>query len=210
MPDITLESVRDRVRLDLRDTDETHQRWDDETLDRHIDRALRELSLAAPRQATALLETEAGSRDLDISDLADRVTVEAVEYPAGRYPPSYVPSTVWGDVLTLQVPRAPSGGESVVVRYGALHTLDTQGTTLPERLVDLVATGAAAYAAIEWASHATNRINVGGDDVWRHYHTWGQERLAAFARNLAKHGRERRLRTRRLIVGAPVPAPAEG
>ncbi len=36
-----------------------------------------------------------------------------------------------------------------------------------------MATGAGGYAALEWASYATNRINSGGDDVWRHYHTWG-------------------------------------
>jgi hypothetical protein len=66
----------------------------------------------------------------------------------------------------------------------------------------VVATGAAAYAAIEWASFATNRINVGGDDVWRQYLTWGQERLAAFARALAKHGRTNAVRVRRLYTPA--------
>ena len=86
-------------------------------------------------------------------------------------------------------------GDEVLVRYTRLHTLDAEGTTVPAALHDLVATGAAAYAALEWASFATNRVNVGGAETWRNYHTWAQERLAAFARALAKRSRERRLRS---------------
>ena len=205
--------MRARLRADLRDEDTANERWSDDTLDRHLARAVQELSLAAPREVTATLTTGAGSRDVDIASLADRVTIEAVEYPAGQYPPEYTPYSAWGDTLTLDVAEAPAGDEDVVVRYGALHVLDADGTTLPERLLDLVATGAAAYAAIEWASYATNRINLGGDDTWRHYHTWGQERLAAFSKGLAKHGRERRLRARRLYLPAAAalgPRPLEG
>jgi hypothetical protein len=90
----------------------------------------------------------------------------------------------------------------VVVRYSKLHTLDATSSTLPAALEDVVATGAAAYAALEWASYATNRVNVGGADAWSHFHTWGAERMAAFHKALAKYGRERRLRSRRLYVPA--------
>ena len=197
-----LAEMRARVRADLHDEDGGNQRWSDDTLDRHIGRAVQELSLAAPREASATLATTAGSRDLGIEDLDDRVSIEAVEYPVGQYPAAYADFSVWGDTMTLLITSTPGDGEDVVVRYGALHTLDADGTTIAGRLVDLVATGAAAYAAIEWASFATNRINVGGDDTWRHYHTWGQERLAAFSKGLAKHGRERGLRSRRLYVPA--------
>jgi hypothetical protein len=197
-----LAGMRARVRADLHDEDDAHERWSDETLERHIARAVQELSLAAPREASATLTTSAGSRDVSIAGLDDRVSIEAVEYPVGRYPAAYADFSVWGDTMTLLVTSTPGAGEDVVVRYGALHTLDAEGTSIAERLLDLVATGAAAYAAIEWASFATNRINVGGDDTWRHYHTWGQERLAAFSKGLAKHGRERGLRARRLYVPA--------
>lgn len=201
-----LATMRARLRADLHDEDAGNERWSDDTLDRHIGRAVQELSLAAPLESTATLSTSAGSRELDIAALAGRVSIDAVEYPAGVYPAAYADFSVWGDTMTLLVGSTPGDGEDVVVRYGALHTLDTEGTTIAERLLDLVATGAAAYAAIEWASFATNRINVGGDDTWRYYHTWGQERLAAFSKGLAKHGRERGLRARRLYVpaaGAP-------
>ncbi len=195
-----LDTMRARVRTDLRDP--SAERWDDATLDRHIARALADLSLAAPREVTATLATSGGSRDLDLAGLTGLIAVEGVEFPVGQYPPAFVPFAIWGDTLTLDTDGAPLEGEEVHVRYSASHALDGDGTTVPDALHDLVATGAAAYAAIEWASYATNRVNVGGDDVWRRYLAWGQDRLASFSRALAKHGRERRLKSRRLYVAS--------
>ncbi len=192
---MNLTSLRARLRRDLRDTDPTSERWPDAALDRHIGRALRELSLAAPLEATATLRTVAGSRELSVAALSDRVSVDAVEYPVGLYPPSRPPFSLWGDTLALQVDALPGAGEAVTVRYSKLHTLDAAGSTLPAALEDVLASGAGAYAALEWASFAVNRVNVGGADTWRHYHVWAQERLAEFARALARHGRARRTRS---------------
>ncbi len=197
-----LGEMRARVRVDLHDEDTNEERWTDATLDRHIARALRELSLAAPRELVATVSTTAGSRELDIVTLTDRVAVDAVEYPTDEHPPLFAPFSVWGDTLTLEVERRPSGVEDVRIRYRAMHQLDAMTSTVPERLEDLVATGAGGYAALEWASYATNRINSGGDDVWRHYHTWGQERLAAFTNGVAKHGRDRRVQVQQLYPGS--------
>ena len=208
-----LPTMRARLRADLRDEDTANQRWSNGTLDRYLGRAVQELSLAAPREVTATLTTSAGTRDVSIASLTSRVTIEAVEYPVGQYPPAYPPFSAWANTLTLLVDGLPAAGQQLIVRYGALHVLDATSSTIPDPLLDLVATGAAAYAAIEWASYATNRINIGGDDTWGHYHTWGQERLAAFAKGLAKHGRERRLRSRRLYLpagGALGARPLEG
>ena len=207
-----LATMRARVRRDLRDEDEAQYRWTDDELDRHIARAVEELSLAAPLEADTTLSTSAGSRELSIAGLTARVSVETAEYPVDQYPPSLVPFTTWAETLTLLVDGAPIEGEAVRVRYAMLHTLDADGTTIPELLHDLVATGAAVYAAIEWASYASNRVNVGGTETWRNYHTWAQERLAAFAKALAKHGRERRLRSHRLYPASDVASrrPAAG
>ncbi len=197
-----LPTMRTRVRRDLRDEDATNERWTDNELDRHIARAVQELSLAAPVEAAVTLQTVAGSRDLDVATLTDRVSIDAVEYPTGEYPASFVEHSLWGETLTLLVDGVPGAGSNVVVRYSRLHTLDGSSSTLPQALEDVVAGGAAAYAALEWSSYATNRVNVGGADAWRDYHTWAQERLASFHKALAKHGRERRLRARRLYVPA--------
>jgi hypothetical protein len=200
-----LPTMRTRVRRDLRDEDSSQYRWTDAVLDRHIARAVQEVSLAAPREAVATLTTTAGSRELNTATLTLRVAIEAIEFPTGQYPPAYVPFTTWGETLTLLTDGTPLQGEEVKVRYGQLHTLDATSTTLPDALQDLVATGAAAYAALEWASYATNRVNVGGMETWRNYHMWAQERMAAFAKQLAKRSRERRLRSR-VLYPPPVTA----
>jgi hypothetical protein len=197
--------MRTRVRRDLHDEDPADQRWTDDELDRHIERAVRELSLAIPLEAKATPATGEGSRDISLASFSDLVAVEAVEYPVDKYPPSYVPFSLWAGTLTLLVDATPPGGQSVNVYYGKMHTLDATTSTIPPHLEELVATGAAAYAALEWASFATNRINVGGQDVWRQYLTWGQERLAIFSRALAKHSRRNAVRVRRLYTPATSP-----
>ena len=194
---MNLSDMRDRLRKDLHDEDATNQRWTDGELDRHIQRAVRDLSLSAPLEAKTTLSTTAGSRDLSIAGLADLVAVEAVEYPTGDYPPTYVPYSVWLST--------PAGVESVNVYHTKLHTLDATSSTLPSRFEDVAATGAGAYAALEWASFATNRVNVGGQDVWRDYLAWGQERLAEFERALAEHGRRNAVRVRQLYRPATTP-----
>jgi hypothetical protein len=208
---MNLPEMRTLVRRDLHDEDPAGYRWSDDELDRHIARAVREMSLAVPLEAKAVLTTTAGSRDLSLASLADRVVVEAVEHPVDQYPPAYVSFSLWADTLTLLVDSPPLAAQPVNVFCGKLHTLDDTTSTIPPALEDLLATGAAAYAALEWASFASNRVNVGGADVWRSYLVWGQERLAAFAAALARHGRRSGVRARRLYPPALAPeVPAGG
>ncbi len=200
-----LSEMRDHLRRDLHDEDPQDQRWTDGELDRHVQRAVQEFSLSVPLEAKTILSTTADSRDLSIAGLTDLVSIEAAEYPSGNYPPTYVPFSVWLSTLTMLIDSPPGAVEDVDVYYTKLHTLDATTSTLPARFEDVVATGAAAYAALEWASFATNRVNVGGQDVWRDYLTWGQERLAEFQRALARHGRRNTVRVRRLYRPATTP-----
>ena len=200
-----LATMRGRLRKDLRDEDAANYRWTDGELDRHTQHAVREFSLAVPLEAKTALTTTAGSRDLSIASLTDLVAIEALEHPSGRYPPSYVRFAVWLSTLTLLVDSTPAGGESVNVFWTKLHTIDATSSTVPARFEDVIADGAGGYAALEWASFSTNRVNVGGRDVWREYLSWGQERLAAFQRALARHGRRNAVRVRRLYAPAADP-----
>ena len=202
---MNLSDMRGRLRKDLHDEDAANQRWTDGELDRHIQRAVRDFSLAVPLEAKATLITTAGSRDLSIAGLTDLVAIEAVEHPVGQYPPSYVRFSVWLTTLTLLIDPAPAAAENVNVYYTKLHTIDATSSTVPSRFEDVIASGAGGYAALEWASFATNRVNVGGRDVWREYLTWGQERLADFQRALARHGRRNAIRARRLYAPATPP-----
>ena len=201
----TLTDIRARVRTDLHDEDAGEYRWASAELDRHISHALRDLSLAVPVESKANLEVTAGSRDLSLSSLAGLALVDSVEYPAGRFPPAYVGFRVWGDTLTLLTERTPREGEEATVYYGKLHTLDYTGSTVPEALEDVLVAGASGYAALSMSGFTINRLNTGGDAVWRDYMVWGRERLNVFHRALARHGRSGRLRSRQLrrpTVGA--------
>jgi len=106
--DMNLPAMRAIVRRDLHDEDFENYRWSDDELDRHIARALAQFSLALPVEDTEDIETTDGSREIDISQLSDRVMVQAVEYPTGSYPRSYQRFALWGDKLTILSDRVVS------------------------------------------------------------------------------------------------------
>jgi len=182
-----------RVRSDLHDEDSGNYRWSDAELTRHIDRAVAELSESLPLPAKATLPTTAGSRELDISGLSDRIMVAAVEYPVGSIPPDYQQFSIWGDTLTI-VSGNPPDGSSCYIYYGTRHILDDEGSSIPVKYEDLVAGGAGGYAAIEWAAYAINRVNVGGTVTPREFLDWGNQKLKEFRAELRRLGRRNRVR----------------
>jgi hypothetical protein len=194
----TLSTIRARVRQDLHDEDAAAYRWTDAVLDRHITRAVRDYSVDAPREQKTQLTTTPGSRDLDISTLTSRIDIEAVEWPVGEFPPRRVGWSLWQNTITMDVVAAPNAAEPVNIYWTQEHTLDAAGSTIPAHHEDLIATGAAGYAALDWTSYAANRINTGGDDVWGRYKTLADERLRAFRRELRRLGRRNAVRQRRL------------
>jgi hypothetical protein len=194
----TIADMRDALRIELHDEDE--ERWQDDVLDRHLQRAARELAFVWPREQKSTLSTSAGSRDLSTSTLSDRVRILAVEYPVGQYPPAYVQFSHFGETLTLLTGQKPGDSEDVAVYWGSLHTLDSMTSTLPVPVEDAVITGASAFAAIEWASFATNRANVSGTQAVEDYLAWGERQLARFRELLLRFGDSGRLRSSRMFV----------
>lgn len=192
-----LSMMRTIVRRDLKDEDSGNYRWTNDELDRHIAHAVKELSEAVPLPTKATLSTTLGSRQIDISSLTDRVMIEAVEYPVGRFPPHYQQFALWGDILSLFGDEVPDGSNCYIY-YGRLHTLDAQGSTISTKLEDLVATGTEGYAAVEWAVYAINRVNVGGTMTPSEFLTWGNEKLKFFREELKRLGRRNRVRIRQL------------
>jgi hypothetical protein len=89
------------------------------------------------------------------------------------------------------------------VYWGALHTLNTGASSLPPAAEDAVVLGAGGYAALEWASFATNRANVAGTTAFDHYRAWGEERLQRFREMLRGFGSEARVRNAALYRPAP-------
>jgi hypothetical protein len=188
-----LAAIRDLVRKDLHDTDDSAYRWDDAQLDRHIGHALDDLSLHAPRQLSATMTTTAGSRDLSLSEFEGLIEVERVEFPAGFYPPCTVGFQRWGDTLSLQVERLPAGEDARLV-YTGRHTLDATSSTVPAELESTLAMGAAAFAVLERAAFTPEQLNTGGDTVPGQLFAWAKAREVAFRQLLLAHGRSRRVR----------------
>jgi len=202
----TIATFRANIRKDLHDEDATAYRWTDAALDRHITRAVNEYSLHAPLEQRTGLTTTPNSRDLGIAGLANLIDVEAVEWPIGEFPPRRVGFSIWQTTLTMDVVGAPSAAESANVYWTRMHTIDVATSTVPASDEDIVCAGGAAYAALDWTSFATNRINTGGEDVWGRYKAFADERLRQFQRELRRVGRSNMVRQRRLY--APDTAPA--
>ena len=194
---MNLSEMRAIVRRDLHDEDTENYRWTDDELDRHIARAVQDFSEHLPLEQKTTRSTTAGSRELDIADLSDRILVEAVEYPVDRFPRSYQRFSLWGDTLTLLGSDIPDGSD-VNLYYGRLHTLAAGSSSIPTRHEALVAAGAAGYAAIQWAAYAINRVNAGGTDTSDELLTWGESRLKFFRDELQRLGRRNRVRARAL------------
>ena len=184
------------VRRDLKD-EATPYRWADAELTRHIERAVKELSERLPLTASATLATTPNSREIDISGLTDRIMVLAVEYPTDRFPKQFQRFSIWADTLTIISGDVPDGSNANVY-YGKLHTLDATTSTIPPKYEDLVATGAAGYAAVQMSIYATDKVSVGGTMTPREYLNWGKEKLRTFKDELTRLGRRRRMTTHQL------------
>ena len=194
---MNLTEMRAIVRRDLHDEDADNYRWTNDELDRHIAHAVKDFSESIPYEQKAIKATTSGSRGIDISALADRIVIEAVEYPVAQFPKKYQRYSLWADTLTLLGTEVPDGSDAHIY-YGKLHTLDAEGSSIPTKHEDLVATGACGYAAVEWAAYAINRVNVGGLMTPKEFLTWGKEKLRYFKAELKRLGRRNRVRVRSL------------
>ena len=194
---MNLTDMRAIVRRDLHDEDSGNYRWTDDELNRHIAHAVKEFSESVPYEQKATKATASGSRDLDISTVTDRIMVEAVEYPVDKFPRKYQPFALWGDNLTILGEEVPDGSNAYIY-YGKLHTLDADGSTIPAKCEDMIATGTCGYAAVEWAGYAINRVNVGGTVTPREFLNWGKQKLRYFRQELRRLGRRNRVRIRSL------------
>ena len=199
---MNLVEMRNRIRQDLKDTDPANYRWTDTELDRHIEHALRDFSQACPREMKAILATTPGSREIDISSLSDRVAIFAVEYPVGKFPPCYQRFSLYQDIITLLGEETPDGSDCCIY-YGKLHTLDDTTSTISPQHEDIVAIGAEAYALLEYAAYAINRISIGGEEVAQQFQGRGEELLNRFEKELKKL--KSRLRPRRLYLPTTPP-----
>ena len=185
-----LAGLRVCLRTDLGEPSEG--RWTDTDLDRHIGHAIRDLNRVAPREMKAndFTIADPASRAIDISSLTDLINVVAVEYPVGAYPRRLRHFECWGSTLTLITDTMPVTGASVNIFYTTPHVVDADGSTLQSHLEEVALVGAAGYAALEYATYTSDRVNV-GERTPEQFRAFGGDCLMQFRQELTALKRER-------------------
>jgi hypothetical protein len=196
-----LSTMRTLVRRDLKDEDNSNYRWQDNEIDRAIQRAVAELSRYVPREMKSVVATTDGSRDIDIAALTDRVSVDRLEFPVGETPRRFQCFVLYSDNITL-IGDTEGDGENCYIYWGKVHTLDGSTSTVPGYLEDILALGAAAYAVLAQAQYRSDMAGIGGDRVDTDYQSWGAAMLKEFKSQLKRSGRNRKLKVSTLFEGS--------
>ncbi|MCX6010505.1 MAG: hypothetical protein NTW48_10890 [Chloroflexi bacterium] len=197
---MTLTDMRTLVRRDLKDEDNSNYRWQDNEIDRAIARAVAELSRYVPREMKATIATTAGSREIAMTSLTDRVSVDRVEFPVGETPRSFQRFSVYSDIITF-IGDVEGDGNNCYIYWGKVHTLDGSTGTIPSYLEDVLALGAAAYAVLAQTQYRTDTAGFGGERADTDYQSWGTVILKEFKAQLKRFGRGRKLKISQFYQG---------
>ena len=180
-------------------------KWSDNEIDRHIARALKELSYFVPLEDFTDVATEEGSHYIDISDQTGWIRPFAVEYPIGEHPANYQRFSLWKDQITLLGEPIPDGSDARIY-HGRLHTLDAETSTLPVYMEDILSIGAQGYAMEAYASYGIDR----SQPDYRYPQAAAREQatllLSEFRKQLRKLGRMGRVRPTLLYSPAIEPS----
>ena len=198
---MNLSDMRTLVRRDLKDEDASNYRWQDNEIDRAIGRAVAELSRYCPREMKSTIATVAGSREIDISSLTDKVSVDKIEFPADKHPRSFQRFSVYQGTLTL-IGDVEGDGEDCYIYWGKVHTLDGSTSTIPTYLEDVLALGATAYAVLAQTQYRVDVAGHGGEQADRDYQAWGDIMLRNFKEALKRFDRGRKLKISQFYEGS--------
>jgi len=103
-------------------------------------------------------------------------TVKCEVLDTGTTPPEF-----FIDYFTLaQVVNSAQSFANLYCKVAPVVTGSTATSTLPPKYDDVIALGAAGYAAQELATRLMNTINIGGPVVWEHYIALSEKLLADF------------------------------
>lgn len=130
---------------------------------------------------------------MTITSLADRVTLEAVEFPTGSDPKSFIDFSLWGDTLTLGG-DAVGNGANLNAYWTSLHTINGS-STLPTAHDETLVLGAAWLACESQAVDTTNALNTGGASTPEE---WARKAQAFRVRYERRRNRARGVRSRAL------------
>ena len=181
-----LSDVETMVLADLADAGNVV--WTDTEIDRAIRRALREYSVKCPYRTDGTITVATAGREQSVTGLTGLCDVERVWFPYDSAEVDALPTWVrfemrLGAAIFLLSHDSPGVGDKLRVYYWKMHTIDdldsATSTTLPAGDEDLVALGAAAYAALEKSVGAIGQITVSGYTPL-HWRDWAHKQLLKF------------------------------
>ncbi len=172
-----IDGIRARVRQTLLDEVDPNRtlEFKNDALDIYIGEFLREISKARPyevRESVTL--TLALKNEVDISGIANLISITHGEFPVDKDPRYLRNVTVFGDTATLVMNRRPSGNETAYLYCHKLHTITESSSTLSPALEDVLVLGVAAKAAGSKSRKQINKVNVGGGRVPNAHLTWAE------------------------------------
>jgi hypothetical protein len=187
--DHDLGSLTNRVESFLEDS--TNTKWSTAELEAAIRLAIYVYSDYFPRRAITTVDLTAAGREIDISGI-DYRTIERVwwDYDSSDpdHPPHWRDFEVWpGDLLYVNDPEEPASGDTLRIWYTTNHTLDeldsATATTIPNRHAEIIAIGAAGFAAHTRVATLSEQANV---NEWapRNLGEWATAQLQTYYQRL--------------------------
>jgi len=189
--------MRARVRQDLQDTDAANYRWTDDEIDGAIERVVREFSFRYPLQQQDDIATTDDSNEIDISSLLKLLKVYSVEFPIGYRPAHYQRFSVWQSIIHME---ESGNGDDARIRWGKLHTLDAESSTIPEQFEEIIVLGATGYLATSASVYTVDRATIAGRHATINFLKWGRERLAQYHKELRSIALDNRIVSKELYL----------
>ena len=194
---MNLTDMRTRIRQDLKDEDAQNYRFTDDEIDGAIERVVSELSFRYPLQQQDDIATTEDSNEIDISSLSKLLKVYSVEFPIGLKPPYYQRFSVWQSTLYM---TDTGNGHDARIRWGKLHTLDAESSTIPAQFDEIIVLGATGYLATSASVYTVDRATIAGRHATINFLKWGQARLARYEQKLRSIALDNRIVTKELYL----------
>ena len=161
---MSLNTLRDNLRDDLKDLDSGDYAWTDDELDRHILRAAKEYEASWPLLAQADRAGDGITRSFDLSTEPGLLDCQRVEYETDQNPPQYLAFFQDEDDHVLILGETvPEAGKDVRFWIAMSYTLTSSTTNIPTEHQPGILGGAWGFAVRAFARYAERRVNVRAD-----------------------------------------------
>ncbi len=158
---MSLNTLRDNLRDDLKDLDSGDYAWTDDELDRHILRAAKEYEASWPLLAKADRAGDGATRRFDLSNEPGLLGCQRVEYEIDQNPPQYLAFFQDEDDYVLVLGETvPQAGKDLRFWIATSYTLTSTTTNIPSEHQPGILGGAWGFAVQAFARYAERRVNV--------------------------------------------------